>query len=231
MPSVIRLTNGGSIQVRTGVLAGIGPEGPRGLVGPPGPDGNQGPEGPPGPIGQILQVQSRAVVSAPTVVLPDVDTLVAFGSVNYDDIGVFQSSTSFILPEVGDYLFTAYVGFDLPGNAADSQRELWFTSTTNGVLMRTSVAAVGTGVTFVSLSCPFRTTGANEQIRCYARSGDDVQLNITSGALVVNRIGSGPQGAIGPVGPAGPVGPVGPPGPQGPVGNSSSGYATYNDLL
>jgi hypothetical protein len=123
------------------------------------------------------------------------------------------------------------VGFDLPGNAADSQRELWFTSTTNGVLMRTSVAAVGTGVTFVSLSCPFRTTGANEQIRCYARSGDDVQLNITSGALVVNRIGSGPQGAIGPVGPAGPVGPVGPPGPQGPVGNSSSGYATYNDLL
>ena len=78
MSNVIRMVNGGTIQVRTGVMAGVGPQGQRGLIGPPGIDGPQGPDGPEGPIGQILQKQSRANLSGTITILPAADTLLPF---------------------------------------------------------------------------------------------------------------------------------------------------------
>ena len=79
MANVIRLVNGGSIQVRTGVIQGVGPQGPRGVQGNQGIDGDQGPQGEPGPIGQILQLQGRTRVATSNVIALNTDTVVAFG--------------------------------------------------------------------------------------------------------------------------------------------------------
>jgi len=231
MSNVIRLLNGGTIQVRTGVLAGVGPEGPRGLVGPAGPQGEQGFQGDQGPIGQILQRQSRAVVSGTTTVSPDTDTLVAFGTVSYDDMGACTSSTNFTLTDVGDYQLNCYLKFEMPANAPDGHRTIFFSSTTNGEIARTSRNAILDEATYVDLSFPHRSTVSGEVIRVYARSGDDLSCNVTAGSIVITRTGSGPQGPQGPAGPAGPTGATGPAGPTGATGSASSGFATYADLL
>lgn len=230
MANVIRLVNGGTLQVRTGVLAGIGPEGPRGLVGPPGPEGVQGPVGPEGPIGQILEVQSKKSVSTPTTLLPNTDTMVAFGTTAHNDLGCFTDETTITLQDMGDYQLSAWVQIDPPsGGTPSGKRDLWFTSTTQGTLARTTIPTQA-GSTFLTLTWPFRTIVVSEVVRIWAVSTDTVQCNITAGGLVVNRIGSGPRGAIGPQGPVGPAGPQGPQGLRGPDGDANSGFLTYQDL-
>lgn len=231
MTNVVRLLNGGTIQVRTGVLQGIGPQGPRGLTGPPGQQGEQGPTGEVGPIGQILQVQMLANVSSTITVNADTDTLVSFGTVVYDDLIAHQSSTNMRLIDIGDYLISCYLKFDLPADAGDGARDIWFQSTTNGTIARTSYQAISDAPTYVSLAFPHRTTVSNEIINVYVRSGDNLSAGVSAGALTITRVGSGPVGAQGPAGPTGAVGATGPTGPQGPDGNASSGFATYADLL
>ena len=228
--NIIRLVNGGSIQVRTGVLQGVGPQGPRGLIGPPGPDGPAGPQGEPGPIGQILQRQGKWVVSGNTSLTPDTDTLVAFATTAYDDMGSATSTTTFKLPDIGDYQLNVWLKFGLPANAADDYREIAFNSVTNGELARVSSPATVGRETYVNLSFPHRSTIADEVIRVYARSGDDATLNVTAGAFAITRTGSGPQGPAGPQGPQGLTGSQGIQGPQGIPGSSGAGYATYAAL-
>lgn len=228
--NIIRLVNGGSIQVRTGVLQGVGPVGPRGQVGPPGPDGPAGPQGEPGPVGQILQRQGKWIVTGSVAVAPDTDVLVPFATTAYDDMGAATSTTTFELDDIGDYQLNVWLRFDLPANAADDYREIALNSVTNGEICRTSVPATIGRETYVSLSFPHRTTVASEVIRVYARSGDDASLNITAGALAITRTGSGPQGPAGPQGPQGATGAQGIQGPQGAAGSSGAGYTTYAAL-
>lgn len=229
--NIIRLVNGGQIQVRTGVLQGVGPVGPRGLIGPPGPDGPAGPQGEQGPVGQILQRQGKWVISGNTAVNPDTDTLIAFQTTAYDDFGAATSTTTYELDEIGDYQINVWLKFGLPANAADDYREVAINSVTNGELARTSVPATVGRETYVSLSFPHRTTIASEVLRIYARSGDDLALNVTGGALAITRTGSGPQGPAGPQGPQGATGAQGIQGPAGAAGSASSGFAQYADLL
>lgn len=232
MSNVVRLVNGGTIQVRTGVLQGIGPQGPTGPVGPAGPEGPLGLTGPAGPMGQILQVQSRMNVSSSTTVTADTDTLVAFATVGYDDLSCATSSTNFTLADIGDYLVTAYVKFDAPGDAGDGSRSIWiWNNTTSETIARNGCLAVADDVTYLSVSCPLRTLTNNNVIQIKVRSGDNLSVGINQGAVTLTRIGSGPQGATGPQGPQGPTGPQGATGPQGPDGNANSGFATYADLL
>jgi len=228
--NIIRLTNGGSIQVRTGVLQGVGPVGPRGQVGPPGPDGPAGPPGESGPPGQIIQRQAKFIASGTTALNPDTDTLVAFATTDYDDIGSATSTTSFQLPELGDYQLNVWLRFALPANAADDVREVALVSDLNGEIARTSVPATVGRETYVSLSFPHRATQAGEVIQVFARSGDDLALNIDAGALAITRTGSGPKGDPGPQGPQGLTGAQGIQGPQGDPGSAGTGYATYAEL-
>jgi hypothetical protein len=228
MTNVIRMVNGGTIQVRTGVLAGIGPQGPRGLIGPPGIDGPQGSDGPEGPIGQILQKQSRANVSGTVTVLSAADTLLPFATVAYDDLSCFASTTNIVLGQVGDYQFNVWVGVN--SSSAACFHDIWIQSVTNGLVARTSHYARVDGVTYVEISHPLRSTVANEVVNCYIRTSDPVSTGITLGAISVTRTGSGSVGPEGPAGPVGPPGPVGPTGPIGPTGSASGGFATYGDL-
>ena len=228
MTNVIRMVNGGTIQVRTGVLAGIGPQGPRGLIGPPGIDGPSGPDGPEGPIGQILQRQSHANVSGTVSILSLADTLLPFATVGYDDLSCFASTTNIVLAQTGDYQINLWVGVN--ASSAAAYHDIWIQSVTNGLVARVSTPARVDAVTYCSLSHPLRSTIANEVINCYIRTSDPVSTAITLGGIGVTRTGSGPEGPVGPVGPVGPPGPVGPAGPIGPTGSASGGFATYDDL-
>lgn len=230
MANVVRLNNGGSIQVRTGVLQGIGPIGPRGLVGPTGPSGPTGPVGETGPMGAIQQYMSKTKIGAAIPVGPDTDTIVTFGQVLYDDLGAFASATSVAPAETGDYLISVWGQFSMPSNAGDGIRSLWLQSSTEGTLIRAQLPAVTDDSTYVNLSWPHRFE-SGESLAVWCRVGDDVSVALSAGALTLLRVGSGPAGGPGPSGPPGPVGPAGPPGPQGPAGNASDGFNTYADLL
>lgn len=227
--NVIRLVSGGKIQVRTGVLQGIGPQGPRGLIGPAGPDGPQGTQGETGPIGQILQVMARANINSTTTCAADTDVNVAFGDVDYDDLSVCTSSTNFTTVEAGDYQFSIWVAFNLGADAGDGERDIWLQSTTNGTVARINHIAVADAATHLNLTYPVRAA-AGEIFNVKARSGDNLSVGITTGAITVARIGSGPVGATGPTGPTGPQGIAGPTGPTGATG-SGGHHATYADLL
>lgn len=229
MANVIRLNNGGVIQVRTGVLQGIGPIGPTGLRGPQGQQGEQGAQGETGPMGAIAQYMSKTKVGGPQTVGPDQDTLVTFGAVQYDDMSAFTNSTTVTIPEAGDYVLNAYLQFELPTNAGDGLRAAWFVSSVEGVLARTQLTGVVDDKSHITINWPHRAA-AGETIKVYARNGDDLAIALSGGSLVVNRIGAGARGVAGPQGPAGAVGATGAQGIQGPAGNSGAGYATYAAL-
>jgi hypothetical protein len=230
MGNVLRLTGGGQIQVRTGVLQGIGPAGPRGLIGPQGPDGTQGPEGPAGPMGQILQMQTKTIIGGVTNIAAAGTSLLAFGSVAYDDMGICASSTNFIFPVVADYLFNATIVFPMTGSS-NGVRGVRLVSNINGEVGQGRYPVVANQTMVISLSCPFRTTAENEMVQVFVDSTDNAATVVSAGYAVIARIGSGPQGPVGPQGPQGPIGAQGPAGPQGPAGNANSGFTTYADLL
>lgn len=230
MTNAVRLVNGGVIEVRTGVLQGIGPVGPRGLQGIVGEQGEQGAQGESGPPGSITQYLSKASISTSTVVTTNTDTLVPFGNVTYDDLSIFSSSTNLLATQDGDYLINAWVTFSLPANAGDSIRSIWIESSTKGVLARNSCLAVVDEATHLAVDWVHRTS-AGEIINIKVRHSDDLSVTVASGAVSVCRVGSGPVGSIGPTGATGPAGPAGATGPAGPTGSAGSGFATYADLL
>ena len=225
MTNVVRLVNGGSIQVRTGVMQGIGPRGATGPAGPPGPQGDQGPVGDTGPMGQILQSMGRASVAAGFPVPANTDITVNWGAVAYDDLSCFSSVSNITLTTPGDYELSAWVRFD---DAAAGLREIWLTAA-GSTIARSSRSSSPGQPFFCDIAHPYRAVGG-DVVNVWARS--TVASNIGQGAVTVNRIGSGPAGPAGPVGPIGPVGLQGAVGPQGAGGNAAtSGFTTYTQLL
>lgn len=227
MTNVVKLVNGGAIQVRTGVIQGIGPVGPRGVAGVQGVQGEQGPVGETGPMGQIMQVQGRSNVGTSNALAANTDTVIAFGDIKYDDASVFYSASNILLRDIGDYLFSVYLGFT---DTAAGSRSIWLASQTLGTIARTTRSSVQGETFYVDLTYSYRVLPpGNETINVLARSAQ--ALNVTEGAITVTRIGSGPTGAQGPVGPQGPVGATGATGPQGPAGTPGGTYATYGALI
>ena len=227
--SVIRLNSGGAIQVRTGVLQGVGPVGPQGVQGLKGDQGDPGPQGPTGPMGAITQFATTASNNAAVSLTTNTDTLVTFGNVSVDDLGAATSTTNFTIPVNGVFMVTAWVRFDLPANPGDSQRSVWISSTTRGTLARQQVLAVADEETYVQVTWPgYYNQGEVLQIK--ARHSDDLAVGITQGSISIVRLGAGPAGPAGVQGPAGPVGPAGPTGPAGAAGNASCGYTSYDGL-
>jgi len=225
MANVIRLVNGGQIQVRTGVIQGVGPQGPRGIAGPQGADGEQGPTGLQGPIGQILQVQGRTQPVANNPLSANTDTLLNWGSVTYDDHYAF-TNTAFTIPSAGDYLFSVWVKFDAVTGA--TARDLWF-AIAGVTIARSTRTAIASTDMYVDLSHPYRALTSGGVVQVYARTGTATGISVGSWAMT--RIGSGAQGPVGPVGPEGPVGPQGAVGATGPSGTANAGFAKYSDML
>jgi hypothetical protein len=224
MANVVRLVNGGTIQVRTGVIQGIGPQGPRGVAGPQGIDGAQGPVGEVGPMGQINQLQGKTTVATNNPLAANTNTVIAFGSVGYDDMSAFTSTTNTTLTAAGDYILSAYLRFN---DAVAGLREVWFAvgATT---LVRTSRQSVAGVPFYVDLAVAYRAT-AGDVVNVIARSA--AATGVSEGALTVTRVGSGPIGPVGVEGPVGPVGATGAQGPPGPPGSANSGFGTYAEIL
>jgi hypothetical protein len=215
MANVVKLVNGGAIQVRTGVS------------GPQGQQGDQGPVGETGPMGQILSVQGRTAVTTTNALAANTDTLIAFGGIDYDlQTNFFPSSSNIYLTDAGDYLLSVYLAFD---DGAAGGRSVWFQSVSGGLIARSTRQSVAGSVFYTDLSFPWRSKLGNETINVLARSS--VALNVSAGALTVTRVGSGPKGDIGLVGPQGPPGATGAQGPTGPAGAPGGAYATYNQLV
>jgi hypothetical protein len=224
MANVVRLVNGGSIQVRTGVIQGIGPQGPMGVAGNQGADGPQGPVGDPGPMGQILQLMGRTSVATNNPVAANTDTVIAFGSVAYDDLSCFSSTSNVTLTSPGDYLLSVWVRFD---DAAAGYRDIWF-ATGGTLIARGSRANTPGQPCYANLAQPYRAVGG-EVVNVLVRAGQATAVSL--GALNVTRVGSGPPGPAGPVGPQGPIGATGAQGPVGAPGTANAGFTKYGDLL
>jgi hypothetical protein len=229
---VIKVGSGETIQIRTGVLQGIGAQGPVGPIGPAGPVGDQGPQGETGPMGQISSFSSEVTIGGSTALGSGTAGPVAFDTITRDDLGVITSSTTFTAPEAMDLFFSVWVRFALPGDAADGYRQLELRTGSGFSTVLSAVtypAALG-----VPTDINFTTTvkaATAQAFQIWGEHNDSLSVATSAGRLAVYRVGSGPAGEAGPEGPVGPVGPVGPAGPAGPDGSASSGFATYADLL
>lgn len=225
MSNVVRLVNGGSIQVRTGVLQGIGPQGPRGLIGPQGQQGEQGPIGETGAMGAILQMASRTVIPASNPVAANTDTQIAFGvSGGYDTLSAI-SGVNMVLTAPGDYLLSVWLQF---ADAASGYRDLWFYNGTN-IVARSSRSATLGSACYADLTHVYRAAGG-ELMSVLVRSSAATSI-ASGGSWTVTRVGSGPPGPTGVQGPIGPVGATGATGPAGPPGTANAGFTKYSDLL
>lgn len=226
MPNVVRLVNGGTIQVRTGVLQGIGPMGPTGPVGPVGSIGNDGPAGPVGPPGSITQYGSQFTMSSPQTLAVNSDTQVSTDTVQYDDLSAHSSSTNYALVTPGDYMLMAWVEFDLPNTgSATNSRAVWFQGDAYGTAARQEVCCSPTTPTHLSITAPIRLTTA-DTFHLYVRTNDISTHTMSTAVVSIERIGSGPQGIQGPPGAASSV--PGPQGPQGAQGQTGSGQGPFN---
>lgn len=227
MSNVVRLSNGGTIIVRTGVIQGIGPQGPRGVAGNQGSQGEQGPIGEQGPMGQILKRGGLTRVGSSNPVAANTDTVVAFGAPGYDDdLAAFGPGSSVCtLTSPGDYMLSVWLKFD---SAAAGSREVWFASAGSTLARASHYTGVAMDF-YVNLAFPFRAVGG-EVINTLVRSS--VATTIAAGGCwAVTMMGSGPVGPPGPEGPQGPLGPQGAKGDPGASGTANSGFAKYSDLL
>lgn len=232
MGSVIRIGSGGTVQVRAGVLQGVGPVGPKGAKGDRGDRGPMGVDGPTGPAGSLSELLSVARLTTPQSVTAGTTVNLAWNTVERDDFGVFTSTTIITPNEIGGvYVLSAFVQVDKPANPSDGHRLLTIVEdgAQDVILDADSKPPVPDGPTFLSVSAAFEARSGCVY-RLTLKSTDDLAVAVAAGRVSVNRIGAGPAGPEGPAGPAGPVGPQGIQGPEGPAGDANSGFDTFEDL-
>lgn len=228
MSQVIKVASGETIQVRTGVLQGIGAQGPVGPIGPQGQQGDQGPQGIQGIMGQISSFSTEVSISASTPLGPDVEGLVTFATTARDDLGVVTSGTTWTAPAPMDLFFSVWVSFALGADPGDEYRQIELRSGAT-VIARDSRPANITTSTDLHITTTYKAA-QGQAFQLWAKHSDTVSVAVSQGRMAIYRVGSGPQGVAGPTGGVGPVGPMGPKGDQGIPGNSTSGVTTYEAL-
>lgn len=224
MSSSTRLSNGGTLIIRTGVLQGVGPQGPRGATGPEGPSGPPGPQGEQGPTGYIEQVTFEATATGTSVATSN-DTLVSYDSVTTDDFSAAQSLTNFE-PGIGDYHVTAYIKFSKQSEINASGSRIVRLLKENVVQAAITVSAVPTIPTEVTLTAGVHLTDDLDTLQIQVWHNEGVTLQVT-GRLFFTKVGPGQRGLTGPEGPKGDIGPQGPEGPQGPAGTITDNTTTF----
>jgi hypothetical protein len=227
--STVRVSSGNTIQVRTGVLQGIGPVGPTGPAGPQGNIGLQGETGPAGPQGALGEFALDVRAGAAQSIATNTNTLVMYDTVIIDDYSAMQSATNF-KPGAGNYYITAYTKITKQsGVNATGLRGLRILA--GGVVVGGNVfGAASTLETEISVNCGLRITDPNLIITIQAIQVEGVTLQLQNSRLWICRTGSGPQGVQGIQGPIGTIGPAGPAGPQGPAGTVGNNTTTFAQL-
>jgi hypothetical protein len=227
--TVARLTSGDVIQIRTGVLQGIGPQGPVGPVGPEGQTGPQGTQGTPGPMGQIDDLVTKAsTVGASQPVASNTPTMVNFTTVIRDDAGLVSSLTTLTLP-IGNWYIKANINFNKPSAAAGSGRRRVSVQWDGVEQDGQSQNALADFDTEVNFSTVVVATSEARPCVLYVSHSDTVAISVVS-KVTVTKLGPGAQGPAGAAGPNGPVGQTGPTGPQGVPGTLVSNSTTFEQI-
>lgn len=234
--NVTRLESGGMIQIRTGVVQGIGPQGPVGATGPQGEVGPQGTQGVPGPTGGVEQVSSQFTASSQAVALstvtsnfPTTYTNVAFGTVVRDELSAQSSTVNFTLDAGSDYAFYVEIRFykqaAVNGTGFRAVQAVY-----NGVVIANELIPANSLVdTIVRMPFAFRSVSGTDVLNIKVSHNDTANLNVT-GAMWINQTGPGAQGVQGVQGIQGPQGDVGPQGPIGPSGAIVNNTTTIADI-
>lgn len=234
--SVTRLESGGMIQIRTGVVQGIGPQGPVGATGPQGEVGPQGAQGVPGPTGGVEQVSSQFTASTQAVALttvtsnfPTAYTNVAFGTVVRDELNAQSSTVNFTLDAGSDYAFYVEIRFykqaSVNGTGFRAVQAVY-----NSVVIADELIPANSLVdTVLRMPFAFRSVSGTNVLNIKVAHNDTASLNIT-GRLWINQTGPGAQGTQGIQGIQGPQGDVGPQGPIGPSGAIVNNTTTISDI-
>lgn len=232
---IVRIPNGGSVQVRTGVLRGAGPQGPMGPSGPAGPAGVQGPAG---PQGAFTGLRSDLADNSAVACAADHWYPASFGTApTQNDLLVVPTpwdglNLQFKYPYdqlvvISGY-FEPYAGVGFTGTASGSRRMRLVNA--SGVVLgnlETEVAASTVGPTRVKLSDIVRPD-PSQKYHLEVQAADAGGVTFDVRALTIMQLGAGPPG---PIGPQGPVGATGPQGPTGATGSAGSGYSSYDALI
>lgn len=226
--SVTLLGSGQTIQVRTGVIQGIGPHGPTGPTGPQGKTGPAGPQGVPGPTGSVQDFYTKASNPSGSLIGTNSLTLISFPTVVNDDSSIATSSVNFTLP-VGLWWVVASITFKKPVSSTPSGSRQVVFNYDSAQIDRLSVVAVGDDDTCIQLSTLVDVTSGGKILNVLGRHTDPVSINVL-GSLTITKYGPGPAGPEGPPGPQGPPGPTGLTGPKGDPGNIITANTTSYDL-
>jgi len=221
---VVRLVTGDSIEIRTGAIQGVGPQG---NTGPQGPQGDTGPAGPIGPTGATGP--TGAVVDMGTIFtgagqsIPDSTlTNVKWPTVVLGEIGTIDGSTEQITLPAGRYYIAVNVEFANPSGTAAGLRELRLLTPPSTVYVGASTVAVNGRSTYLNTHTMVAvTTDTAIIVSVYQNQGG--ALSISNARLAISNIGPGIQGPVGPTGPQGPEGPASTvPGPAGTLDPSTT---------
>ena len=227
--TVARLTSGDIIQVRTGVLQGIGPQGPVGPVGPQGEDGPQGSQGVPGPMGQIDDLVTQATsYGSSQPVASNTPTALNMVTTIRDDAGLITGLTQLTLP-AGNWYVQASVCFEKPSAAAGSGRRRISVNYDGVEYDAIANNALADWNTELALRTLIVAPAAGRVATFYATQNDSVAIAVW-GRFWVTKLGPGARGPAGDPGPTGPVGQQGPTGPQGVPGTLVSNSTTFEQI-
>jgi hypothetical protein len=227
--TTVRLASGGTLQVRTGVLRGAGPQGPIGPTGPQGPTGATGPEGPAGSVGDAsgtaLLTTDQSVTSATSPKTLTFDSNAADGS-SANPLNWAANHYDFNVTITGAYTATIAVTFLTAATASGTRRVGLYKqgSSTPDFFVEIPAKTNGASTTVV---LPIATRLLSTQIYNVRVGTDGSADTVTDAAFRLVRAGIGNTG---PTGPTGPTGATGPQGPTGPAGSSNSGYTTFELL-
>lgn len=217
---VVRLVTGDTIEIRTGAIQGIGPQGNTGPAGPTGATGPAGPMGATGPTGPVGSVQEYAVMLRKTAaqsLTTATLTNITFPNVEVGDFGTLSGDSTTIndIP-AGVYYVGVFLEFSAPAGAPVGVREVRIIAAPDNIITVQSTAGVNGRSTFVNAHLMVTTDATINAVFVQAYQDQGSALNVASGRLVMSRIGPGPAGPVGPTGPEGPVGPASTvPGPAG----------------
>lgn len=232
--TVTRLPNGGSVQVKSGILRGVGPQGP---LGPQGLTGPAGPIGPQGPAGVINDLQTFLTDSS----------AVPTGGGEWTDVAILQpdgARNDLLVPtadgyniqftQTGSYIGVLVTRFE-PAIIADDVD----TSTGTRAVRLVDLAGHQFGDAYCSLAAATTeptilimpvvlSPDPSKSYKLQAMSDDTLGVNLTYRSLTIVRIGAGPAGSVGP---RGPLGLTGAQGPQGATGNAGTGYTSFDGVV
>lgn len=224
------------VQIRTGVLQGIGPQGPVGATGPQGEKGDTGPQGIPGPTGGVAEFSTRATASGQAVAAttitsnyPTAYSNLAFASVTRDELSAVQSTTNFVLPPGADYYVSAVIRFykQTSINATGFRAVQFYYA--NQVVVEAIIPANSLVDTIIPLQFGVRSVSGTDVLNIKVAHNEPATINV-AGALWLSRTGPGAQGEQGAQGIQGPQGPTGPQGPIGPAGAIVNNSTTIADI-